>query len=73
MKCILMGVYYCTCEGLWSGVLCFVKYIMIVDKDVRAVFGWRHGVVVDGCDCGMVLCVEGSIGVQLSMGTWYGL
>ena len=47
-----MGVYYCSCEGLWSGLLCFVEYIMIVDKDVRVVFGWRQGVVVDGCDCG---------------------
>ena len=37
---------------VWCGVLCFVKYLMIVDKDVRVAVGWRQGVVVDGGDCG---------------------
>ena len=50
-KCVLMRGY-CSCEGLWCGVLCFVKYSMIMDKDVSVVVGWRQGVVVDGDDCG---------------------
>ena len=52
VKCILMGVY-CFYEGLWCGVLCFVKYLMNVDKDVRVAVGWRQGVVmiVDGFVC----------------------
>ena len=25
-----------------------MKYVMIVDKDVRVVVGWRHRVMVDG-------------------------
>ena len=29
-------------------MLCFVKYVMIVDKDVRVVVGWRQRVLVDG-------------------------
>ena len=29
-------------------MLCFVKYVMIVDKDVRVAVGWRQRVMVDG-------------------------
>ena len=48
-KYILMGVY-CSCEGMQCGVLCFVKYLMIMDKDVRVVVGRRQ------CDdCGFLL------------------
>ena len=45
----------------------FVKYVMIVNKDVRVVAGRRRGVVVGGDDCGW-LCV-----LKSSMGAWYGL
>ena len=37
-NCIVMGVY-CSCEWLWCGVLCFVNYLMIVDKDERVAVG----------------------------------
>ena len=36
-------------------MICFVKYVMIVDKEVRVVVGWRRGVMVDD-DCAW-LCV----------------
>ena len=38
-------------------MICFVKYVMIVDKEleVRVVVGWRRGVMVDD-GCGW-LCV----------------
>ena len=26
--------------------------LMIVDRDIRVIVGWRQGVVVDGDDCG---------------------
>ena len=29
----------------------FVKHVMIVDKEVRVVVGWKRGVMVDD-DCG---------------------
>ena len=46
---------------------CFVKYVMIVDKGVRVVVGWRGGVMMDGDDCES--CVLK--GVQFSW-AWYG-
>ena len=48
-------------------MICFVKYVMIVDKEVRVVVGWRRSVmVVDGCVCYRKYSV-------LSMGAWYRL
>ena len=46
---------------------CFVKYVMIVDKDVRVVVRWRRGVMVD--DCGWLYVLKEVLGVQLSTGS----
>ena len=50
--------------------MCFVKYVMIVDKDVRVVVGWRRGVMVDGDDCRWLCVLKELLGVHLA---WYGL
>ena len=48
-------------------MLCFVKYVMIVNKDVRVLVGWKRGVVLYGDDCGWS-CIEGSIGWAVEYG-----
>ena len=53
-------------------MICFVKYVMIVDKEVRVVVGWRRGVMVDD-DCGWLCVLKEVFGVLLSMGAWYRL
>ena len=51
-------------------MICFVKYVMIVDKEVRVVVGWRRGVMVDD-DCGWLCVLKEVFSVLLSMGAWY--
>ena len=47
-------------------MLCFVNYVMFVDKDVVE---WKRGVVVDCDDCGW-WCVLRSIGCGMD---WVGV
>ena len=51
------------------GCCVFVKFVMIVDKDVRVVVGWRRDVIDDR---GWLCVLKEVLGVQLSMGAWYG-
>ena len=47
-----------------------LKFVRIVDKEVRVVVGWRRGVMVDG-DCGWLCVLKKVLGVLLSKGAWY--